>query len=292
MSPGSRVMFVVNTTSATVGSEALANSCPRKRVPSSRRRNPGDNSGGPLGVRASWSAELDVVATSRRRRGLNRQHVRVRLCRSRAPPGPAASVKVWSRIDGGAAARDDEQRQQEREPEEEPTAPPADLRQQVAGLTCAEDGVRRAGDAAEARGESAALSGLQQDGGDENHAVDHEQREKDSGDHLEWEVCKLAKHLISLDLRRPVKRRRWRPSSRRPGSPRRREARRRLPRSRGWSRCRESRFRHRGLGISAASTSLPHSVASSSRITRMHGATRPRAWPSFPCRSPIPVRTR
>src|SRR5687768_8938778 len=59
-------MFVVNTTSATVGGASVTSE-PRKRVPSSRRRNPGRRTG------ISLTRSLLLLATGGWRRALVRR---------------------------------------------------------------------------------------------------------------------------------------------------------------------------------------------------------------------------
>src|SRR5688572_14393985 len=70
-------MFVVKTTSATVGAVAASLNCPRKRVPSSRRRNPGEKLGSATDLRRlrRWRGSLRV------RSGGYRKHVWSRLRR-------------------------------------------------------------------------------------------------------------------------------------------------------------------------------------------------------------------
>src|SRR5688500_2923411 len=222
-------MFVVNTTSATVGGTS-ERSWPRKRVPSSRRRNPGVKLGRDTRLwRLRRSRSLRVTAA---RSGRDGQHVRIRLCRrGRWRRGLRREGLVQNRPRRGAARTGE--RQHEGDRQKNSTAPPADLRQEVSCLTSAEDGVSGARDAAEARGESTTLARLQQNGGDQNHAVDDQQRDKKgrkhqiqagpaSGRRTKGERARRStrcaqlnrKHVISRDLRRRVKWTRWRSSSR------------------------------------------------------------------------------
>src|SRR5688572_12483158 len=163
-------MLVVNTTSATVGGGEVLN-CPRKRVPSSRRRNPGVELGSAtLRSLGRWcrSRCLRVAARSY---GLDGKNIGARLCRCwRDRSRGRREGLVQNRTRRRTLRRG--QRQEERQSQEDCAAPPAGLREQVPCLPRAEDCVRRAGDSAKTGGQAATLSGLQENGGNENHAVD------------------------------------------------------------------------------------------------------------------------
>src|SRR5215467_2505305 len=150
-------MFVVNTTSATVGASPDAANSPEKRVPSSRRRNPGvlleerfTACSWFLGRRRGWLWSRRRGARIRRRRlratrcrgrGVRRRGIRrrqTRNCvratgrsvrRSRRAYGRRLERLVEDRLGRAAARRRD--REQEREAEEQPAAPPACLCEQV-----------------------------------------------------------------------------------------------------------------------------------------------------------------
>src|SRR5688572_7708005 len=129
-------MFVVNTTSATV-SGASETRVPRKRVPSSRRRNPGRRSGCSLTgalllLGAGWWRALFIGGLDRNGGFRRRIHGRGRRARR--------ETLVENRR-RRAAARG-HQLQRERESEEEASSPPRNLRQDVACLTCADERVR------------------------------------------------------------------------------------------------------------------------------------------------------
>src|SRR6476646_220237 len=196
-------MLVVKTTSATVGLVVDVASSPRKRVPSSRRRNPG---------RTSSRVTIRLWLFRRRRRrcraflgpggrrlarrlGRRRRRVRVGLRQSRNRGIRSASR--W-RGSGGArrwrreglieyrlwrtATRRGE-RKKERQAEEQSSAPPARLRQKIARLTGAEERARRATHAAERRCHSSALSCLHENGGDEQDTVENQEDEKQGVQH-------------------------------------------------------------------------------------------------------------
>src|SRR5687768_6026809 len=80
-------MFVVNTTSATVGL-AASRSRPRKRVPSSRRRNPVREPAGPLAITAAASVESRQVPAAESRERLREGSA---LGSHRERPSPAPS---------------------------------------------------------------------------------------------------------------------------------------------------------------------------------------------------------
>src|ERR1041385_3151383 len=145
-------MFVVNTISATVGAALDVASSPEKRVPSSRRRNPGVlleallttwlwflgrgfRSGRRRGRRARIRRRrlggLRVGRRRVRRSGIGRRQARdcrVRptgCVRGRGGYGRGLERLIEDRFRRAAARRRD--RQQERQPEEQPTTPPARL---------------------------------------------------------------------------------------------------------------------------------------------------------------------
>ena len=68
--------------------------------------------------------------------------------------------------------------QNEAEAEEDSAAPPADLGENISGLTDSDQCVRRRARATEARGHTAALSALKQNGKHHDDAVDDEQCKK------------------------------------------------------------------------------------------------------------------
>ena len=68
--------------------------------------------------------------------------------------------------------------QNEAETEEDAAAPPADLGEDVSGLTDSDQCVGRRACATEARGEAGALSALKQNGQHHDDAVDDEQSKK------------------------------------------------------------------------------------------------------------------
>src|SRR5687767_2911592 len=157
-------MFVVNTTSATVGAPVLRRR-PRNRVPSSRRRNPGIRfwlltrvCESALAVGRILRNGFERYRRSRRRRGWRHRRRR------------QGAIE-----DGLGNSRPKRQeREDERQPEEDSTAPPARTRQEVAGLSGTQDRVRGAAGTAEARGKSTALSGLHEDGRDERDAYENQ----------------------------------------------------------------------------------------------------------------------
>ena len=61
--------------------------------------------------------------------------------------------------------------------EEHPARPPADLREQIASLTRADERIGRRAHAAEACRHASALSALEQNGGDEEETIENEQDE-------------------------------------------------------------------------------------------------------------------
>jgi len=177
-------MLVVKTSSATAGSiaplgDGPANR-PRKRDPSSRRRNPGSvirvsavnlplrsRSWRFLRWRAGWRGcrrgrlQRDGWRGSRRRRdvrGLRTQTLFKH--RLRRPRMGRHYLKY------------------ERQAEEDSAAPPANGGKEVSCLPNSDQRVWRRARPAEARGESTALSALKQNGEDQNDAVDDEQSEK------------------------------------------------------------------------------------------------------------------
>src|SRR5919204_5466848 len=159
-------MFVVKTTSATVVG-AASRKAPRKRVPSSSRRNPG--------VKLRSVTRLWRFRLRRRRRlraaglccaacascglRLNGQDVCVRPCRS------GSCWRRW-RAEGlienrtRCGAPRGRQRQKKREAEKNSAAPPARFCQEITRLTRPEDRIGGAGDATKAGRQAAAFTGL------------------------------------------------------------------------------------------------------------------------------------
>ena len=105
--------------------------------------------------------------------------LRTRL-RRRVPAGRERLVEDG----GGHPAPAGADLENEREADEDAAAPPARLRQQVARLTGAEQGVARGRSAAERRGHAAALSALEQNGDDQDQRVDDEQPEQELVNHV------------------------------------------------------------------------------------------------------------
>jgi len=68
--------------------------------------------------------------------------------------------------------------QDEAETEEDASAPPADLSEDISGLADSDECVGRGARATEARGHTAALSALKQNGQHHHEAIDNEQYEK------------------------------------------------------------------------------------------------------------------
>jgi hypothetical protein len=66
----------------------------------------------------------------------------------------------------------------EREHEKDATAPPAELGQKITGLTDSNESVGRGARPAEAGGKPAALPALQKDRGDNDYAIEDEEREQ------------------------------------------------------------------------------------------------------------------
>src|SRR6185503_3468232 len=178
-------MLVVKTTSATVNGASASRICPRKRVPSSRRRNPGVNLGSVTARLWRFGIRRGRLGISARcRRGLDREDVRVGLRRHGRGRGLRwrRECLVENRSRRGASCR--REREQEGDTEEKSSAPPADLREEIACLAGAEDRVRGARDTAETGRQTAALSRLEQNCRNKNDAVDHQQRQKNRVDHL------------------------------------------------------------------------------------------------------------
>jgi hypothetical protein len=165
---------------------------PRKRVPSSRRRNPG------WPRRAVTFGRLRLLARrrsfARRSRGRRfrslqrlrrRTRRRVRGCWRERNCG-IRSTGRRRRIRGNrhrrlkrlvecgfrrSAARRRE-REQERQPEKQSPAPPARLGEKISRLSRAHEGARRTAHATKRRGHASALSRLHQHGDDEDEAID------------------------------------------------------------------------------------------------------------------------
>src|SRR4051812_38586697 len=168
-------MFVVNTTSATAVRSAPRRR-PEKRVPSSRRRNPGENNSAVTSGRGSGA----VWRGGRRalRRGCQREYRRAGdRCRS----GGRARRLVEDRLRRVAARR--RQLEHERKPEEYSTAPPACLGEEAASLAHADERVGGGARAAEAGSESAPLSALQHDGRNEHEGVENQEDEQEGVKH-------------------------------------------------------------------------------------------------------------
>src|SRR5512146_546049 len=170
-------MFVVNTTSATVGLVVSVASSPRKRVPSSRRRNPGRVSRSVtlvlwLLVRRWLRGRRRLLSTGLWRSGVwRRSRRRATRCRRRRVRWIRRRERNWigaagctnrrgcrrRRLEGliehrlWCAAPSRRNREQEREAEEQPSAPPACLGEEVAGLSRAEERARRTAHATERR---------------------------------------------------------------------------------------------------------------------------------------------
>src|SRR3990172_3759332 len=166
-------MLVVNTTSATLGAGSAAWRWPRKRVPSSRRRNPGRERSivtiARYGLFASAAGGFFASGDGGGRGG----------GRGRALGRRERTVEHRGRR--ATAARED--LEHEREADEDASAPPARLREQVPGLQRAEERIRGRGCSAETRGQPTALTGLQQDGGPEHQGGHQKQGEGEPVEH-------------------------------------------------------------------------------------------------------------
>ena len=173
-------MFVVNTTSATAGSTAplCAATRPRKRVPSSRRRNPGSATrvSANLALRCwCWSFGAGCCRRSvRARRRLQRNSGRRRrwwcclLWRCQALLQYRARRRRVCR----------HQLQHEAEEEEDSAAPPARSSEKVSCLTNSNKSIGRGAGTAEIRGQTSAFAGLHQHGCHQHQAVDDEKSQK------------------------------------------------------------------------------------------------------------------
>src|SRR6266550_5548419 len=174
-------ILVVKTTSATAGSGAASGPPairPRKRVPSSRRRNPGSAkrvSAANLILRGgSWRFGIRRCGRSRRRRWLEWNRGSRRRCRRNVLRLRSKSLlqnRAWCRRMGR------HQLENEGETEEDSAPPPADLGEKISSLTNPDQSVRRRAGAAEARGESRALSALKQNGKHQDDAIYDQQSE-------------------------------------------------------------------------------------------------------------------
>src|SRR5687768_10015978 len=128
-------MFVVNTTSATVGGASVTSE-PRKRVPSSRRRNPGRRTG------ISFTRSLLLLASSGWRRALVRwsdwHHGLRRRSGDRRRSSCRATRQSLIKDRRRRATTSRHQLEHEGDTEEETAGPPRDLRKDVSGLTCSD----------------------------------------------------------------------------------------------------------------------------------------------------------
>src|SRR5690349_10696652 len=165
-------MLVVNTTSATVMS-AVPWTTPRKRVPSSRRRNPGTSTRSVTmlwlgrGRRRGGGRVAAGRSVARRRGGGGERNGAVRVRRRRRRRGDGGRRECLVEHRRRRALLGGHQRQHVREEEKDPAAPPARLGEQVARLPRAEERIRRAAHPAEAGRQAIALAALHQDGRDE-----------------------------------------------------------------------------------------------------------------------------
>ena len=171
-------MFVVNTTSATVG---------RCRWPTAgHEKGFRPRGGGTLAERwcasrsryvlgcGAWGGGVPAPASRRSRRAVWARPRAARRVRRSASPGAVAAgagvLETTGRAPTRRAGRVRRDLQDEREEQEDAAAPPARLREQVAGLPRADQRIGRRAGAAEAGGETAALPALEQDGDDEDDA--------------------------------------------------------------------------------------------------------------------------
>src|SRR5512140_392045 len=174
-------MFVVNTTSAT-RSRSRSRRSPRKRVPSSRRRNPALVLAGITALfRRSlrrWCRGWCGGRRLGRRRERRQRHRRRRVGGRRR--GRRSRALTRERIEHGRwrGRPRSHDLQNERECEEDAGTPPRRAREQIRSLPCADERIRGRGGTAEIRRKPTALSRLKQDGRDENETVDDEQNQQ------------------------------------------------------------------------------------------------------------------
>src|SRR4051812_20622554 len=175
-------MLVVKTTSATAGRSAAPRPPairPRKRVPSSRRRNPGSvtRDVANLLLRGrSWRVRRRRSTRRCGRRGGLQRYGRSRSRRRRRILLLRSQALLEHRARNCGVAR--HQLKDEAESEKDAAAPPADSGEEISSLANTDQRIWRRARATEAGGQSGALPALQQDGEHHDDAVDDQQDQK------------------------------------------------------------------------------------------------------------------